>query len=314
MTSRARRIAKLAPVALLIALVLPGSASGQATRTWVSGLGDDVNPCSRTAPCRTWAGAISKTAAGGEMNALDPGGFGTLTINKSITVDGSETLAGTLAAGSNGFVINAAPTDRVILRNLDINGAGSGVQGIRVLQAKSVNVYDTQIYGFTRNAFDFEPANANAKALLHNVNIENNAGNGVLVAPAAGVVNATMTVRYSTISGNACGLVATNRALTGTDYSTNCGTLLTGTLGFGKISAYHNSVIDHDTHPGAAGSTGVFTNGDQSVIRIGLNEVNGNVIGLRAVDPGFAGIYSFGNNFITANATDGTPSATLPPK
>ena len=61
-------------------------AHAQATRTWVSGVGDDANPCSRTAPCKTFAGAISKTAAGGEINVLDPGGFGAVTITKSITI------------------------------------------------------------------------------------------------------------------------------------------------------------------------------------------------------------------------------------
>src|SRR6202521_6181403 len=78
----------------------------QATRTWVSGVGDDVNPCSRTAPCKTWAGAISKTAAGGEIDALDPGGFGALTITKPITLEGNGTLASTLSSGVNGIVIN----------------------------------------------------------------------------------------------------------------------------------------------------------------------------------------------------------------
>src|SRR5262245_23923450 len=56
------------------------SAFAQATRTWVSGVGNDANPCSRTAPCKTFAGAISKTAIGGEIDALDPGGYGTITI------------------------------------------------------------------------------------------------------------------------------------------------------------------------------------------------------------------------------------------
>src|SRR6201991_3337060 len=88
-----------------------GSASlahAQATRTWVSGVGDDANPCSRTAPCKTFAGAISKTAAGGEINCLDPGGFGTVTITKSMTIDCSATLGSILASGTNGVNINDA--------------------------------------------------------------------------------------------------------------------------------------------------------------------------------------------------------------
>src|SRR5918997_3758006 len=94
----------LALSAFMLALASPAQA--QATRTWVSGVGDDVNPCSRTAPCKTWAGAISKTATNGEINALDPGGYGALTITKSITINGAETNASSLSAGINGFTVN----------------------------------------------------------------------------------------------------------------------------------------------------------------------------------------------------------------
>src|SRR5579872_6715023 len=100
---------------------------GQASRTWVSGVGDDANPCSRTAPCKTFAGAISKTAAGGEIDALDPGGFGALTITKAITLDGGGgQVASVLVAGTNGIVVAAGPNDVVIIRNLRINGFSSG--------------------------------------------------------------------------------------------------------------------------------------------------------------------------------------------
>src|SRR5277367_1461836 len=107
-------------------------AHAQATRTWVSGVGDDANPCSRTAPCKTWAGAISKTAAGGEMDALDPGGFGAVTITKSITLDGGGgQVASVLVAGTNGIVVQAGAADTVILRNLRLNGiSGTGTGGL----------------------------------------------------------------------------------------------------------------------------------------------------------------------------------------
>src|SRR5476649_1143316 len=118
-----RRAALLAIVAgILFPLLASVPANAQATRTWVSGVGDDVNPCSRTAPCKTFAGAISKTAAGGEINCIDPGGFGALTITKAITIDCVNTEAGVLVSGTNGFVVNAGATDTVILRGLDIIG------------------------------------------------------------------------------------------------------------------------------------------------------------------------------------------------
>src|SRR2546423_13696521 len=101
-----RRLLKSAPALALIALARPSSAFGQASRTWVSGVGDDASPCSRTAPCKTFAGAISKTAVNGEINSLDPGGFGALTITKSITVDCHEIFASVLHSGVNGVNIN----------------------------------------------------------------------------------------------------------------------------------------------------------------------------------------------------------------
>src|ERR1700753_680246 len=120
------RIASLAFILVFFTpIVALAPAHAQATRTWVSGVGDDVNPCSRTAPCKTFAGAISKTAAGGEIDVLDPGGFGTVTITKAITIDGGGTLASILASGTNGINVNAGASDIVILRNLSINGAGT---------------------------------------------------------------------------------------------------------------------------------------------------------------------------------------------
>src|SRR3982751_2767192 len=117
---------------LLIMLTFSVAAQAQATRTWVSGVGDDANPCSRTAPCKTFAGAISKTAAGGEINALDPGGFGGVTITKPITISGTGTHASILVSGAHGVTINAGLGDTVTLRNISLQGVGSGLVGVRV--------------------------------------------------------------------------------------------------------------------------------------------------------------------------------------
>ncbi len=141
--------------AIFIAAI-SSAAQAQATRTWVSGVGDDVNPCSRTAPCKTFAGAISKTAAGGEIDALDPGGFGAVNITKAITIDGGSAFASILASGTNGVIVNigAAATDgrRVTLRRLSINGgtnAALGVSGVRVIAAREVNIENCYIANFS---------------------------------------------------------------------------------------------------------------------------------------------------------------------
>jgi len=127
----------------------------QATRTWVSGVGDDVNPCSRTAPCKTFAGAISKTAINGEIDCLDPGGFGTVTITKSIIIDGTtgSGFGSILAAGTNGVNVNDSATGTpntiiVRLRNLSINGAGTGLEGIRFTSGKALYVEHCTVYNF----------------------------------------------------------------------------------------------------------------------------------------------------------------------
>src|SRR5205814_3945124 len=128
---------KLSAVAT-VAMLYMAPAQAQATRTWVSGVGDDANPCSRTAPCKTFAGAISKTATKGEINVLDPGGFGAVTITKSISIIAEGFLAGVLASSTNGVninIVNATATDVLVLRGLDINGNGTGFTGVNIISA-----------------------------------------------------------------------------------------------------------------------------------------------------------------------------------
>ncbi|HEX8709500.1 MAG TPA: hypothetical protein VF723_14745, partial [Pyrinomonadaceae bacterium] len=175
---------------LVFTLAFASLAQAQATRTWVSGVGDDVNPCSRTAPCKTFSGAISKTAEGGEINALDPGGFGTLTITKAITVDGTtgQGFGGVLASGASGFTVNicggtaagctnAHPSDAVvILRNLSINGmnqtTGPGVSGVRYLEGARVFVENCTIFGFNTAGIDVN-VDVNGFLGVENTTIEN---------------------------------------------------------------------------------------------------------------------------------------------
>src|SRR5207247_1230496 len=131
--------------AALLLLLTAGTASAQATRTWVSGVGDDVNPCSRTAPCKTFAGAISKTAAGGEIDVLDPGGLGAVTITKAITIDGHAAFGGVLVSGTNGIIVSAGATDVVILRGLTFTGLGTGLSAINFTTAQALHVEDSTI-------------------------------------------------------------------------------------------------------------------------------------------------------------------------
>ena len=159
-----------------------GAAQAQATRTWVSGVGDDANPCSRTAPCKTFAGAISKTAAGGEINCLDPGGFGGVTITKAITIACEGVTAGVLVSGTNAIVVQAGPSDNVTLRGLDINGFGTGINGIRFLAGKALIVDNCQIYEFTTNGIDVALGASGASVSVKDTRINNLGGVGIRVA------------------------------------------------------------------------------------------------------------------------------------
>jgi hypothetical protein len=281
----------------LIALALPSIASGQATRTWVSGVGDDANPCSRTAPCKTFAGAISKTATKGEINCLDPGGFGGVTITKAITIKCHYTEGGVLVSGTNAIVVNAPTTDAVTLRGLDINGLGTGLNGVRVIQAKSVKVLDSEIYGFTRNGVD---ANANTGTFLkvgvYNTHIHDNTGNGVFINPG-GTGSGKGTVKGSIIEDNACGLVATRF---GPDpafnFATNCGTSTSasGITATARLNVARTLVSDH--------TTGALSRGTTATVRIVDNEINNNGTGAIAVD---SGVFEFIDNFWLGNGTNG---------
>jgi hypothetical protein len=228
----------------------PTSAQAQATRTWVSGVGDDVNPCSRTAPCKTFPGAISKTAAGGEINCLDPGGFGVLTVTKAITVDCTGVSGGILSAGTTGVIVNAGANDRVVLRNLVIQGAGTGTFGIRWLAGKELtldrmviqglnatgtaievnkaaagqlNVVDTLI---TQAAIGIRLANSsgNLVANIDRVRIQNLTGNGVEAASAnvfANVSNSVISLPAATGTGAIASASGATMNVEGTTFKNN---------------------------------------------------------------------------------------------
>jgi hypothetical protein len=289
----------------LLAIAVLGTTVmyGQASRTWVSGVGDDANPCSRTAPCKTFAGAISKTAAGGEIDALDPAGYGAVTITKAITIDGGGgQVASVLVSGTNGIVVQAGPSDVVILRNLRINGIGTGINGIRFLSGKDLNVESCYIFGFTTNGVDIALNQATAaSAHILNTVIKNNGGVGVraanAVAPAVAVVvdsssailnnigveaaqHAHVTVSRSLVSKN------TNDGLKSDDAATSDAQL---TVSFTDSDLNKNGVT---AAPGGTANV-AFSN-------IGLNTTCG------FNNAGGTSFFTFGNNQLTNTGFCGT--------
>ncbi|WP_316165423.1 MULTISPECIES: right-handed parallel beta-helix repeat-containing protein [unclassified Bradyrhizobium] len=273
---------------LAIMALLPTGASAQATRTWVSGVGDDANPCSRTAPCKTFAGAISKTAAGGEIDVLDPGGFGSVTITKSITIDGGGTEASVLASGTNGINVNAGATDLVILRNLSINGAGTtlGLNGINFLGGQKLAVENCSIENFSQSGIAVAPANVNAQVLISHSSLKANA-TGITFS----TVNAT-----GTLSGTISNVLVTHSSTSG----------ISATVPAGKPSI---GLIVNNTTSVFSG-VGLSASGTGASVVISGSAFEGNTTGVSQTSGG--AVYSFKNNSITFNATDGTPLTGIP--
>ena len=287
-------------------------AQAQATRTWVSGVGDDVNPCSRTAPCKTFAGAISKTAAGGEIDCLDPGGFGAVTITKSITIDCGTVTGGILAAGTNGVNVNAAGIV-VRLRGLVIQGVGTGLIGINAINMAALYIENCDITGFnagTAIGIAFKPSTSPSLLFVTNTTVDDNgtgaAGGGIQLAPAVGgTVGATLNnVRlWRNVTGIA--LAAGNGAVTAelseSVVASNFGSgiLSTGGASPVKLMINQSSIVNN-------AGTGVSSSGASTVL-IGGSTISGNTTGV-----GGTTLQSFKNNQIGGNGTDGTPITAFP--
>lgn len=197
-------------------LALATVAQAQATRTWVSGVGDDVNPCSRTAPCKTFAGAISKTAKDGEISVLDPGGYGAVTITKSIYINGTHGAGygSILNVLVNGVTVNITDVNdirkAVRLRALDINGASQGINGVNILAANNVFVEDSVIDGNTGNGttsgIGIRVATANTTNLYVSDTMIHKNITGIRVSSTAGFASAD--IKNCNIENNTTGVDA----------------------------------------------------------------------------------------------------------
>ena len=297
-------------LAFLVLLTVSVAAQAQATRTWVSGVGDDANPCSRTAPCKTFAGAISKTATGGEINVLDPGGFGGVTITKSITISSEGFEAGVLVSGTNAIIVNAPTNAIVVLRGLDIEGLGTGLAGIKVLAAGAVHVENCTINNFTQVGIDFVPTSAAAttsEIFVSDSIIRNNNGassGGIRIKAGAnvtarGVIENTQ-MNFGTFGlrvDGAGGAVATNVAVHGGSVSGNANASIIavgGTLTTNQVMVDGTEISQNGFGPRADGAT----------LRFGRTSVTGNGTGMSTLNGGQ--LLSYGNNFVDGNTVDGT--------
>jgi hypothetical protein len=257
---------------LVLAVLVTAPAHAQATRTWVSGVGDDANPCSRTAPCKTFAGAISKTAAGGEISVLDPGGFGVVTITKAITINGDGTLAGILSASTNGVIVNAGVNDRVVLRNISINGIGTGINGIRFLAGKSLTVDHCTISGVTTRGIDVSLA-ASGDLYVRNTSITN-AATGVFASTTSGL--ALVMLDHVSLQGLTNGVDASTNGrvtISNSILSNNASNGLITSAGSATINAESNEIMFNNVAGVNCGASGAS-------IRLANNGIYNNTSGI----------------------------------
>lgn len=271
-------------VAVAAFLCLTGSlAFGQATRTWVSGVGDDANPCSRVAPCKTFAGAISKTAVGGEIDVLDPGGFGAVTITKSISIEAVGVVAGVLVSGTNGIVVSAGATDVVVLRGLTLEGLGNtGLLGVKFLAGGSLYVEDCTINSF-QTGINIAPSSGQSHVFISDTVVRNNSSDGILFAPS-GSASVSGTLRRVRTENNVSAGVEADGS-----YPATADVILEGT------TSANNAI-------------GILSKGVYAKINLSNVAVFDNAIGLLPLS---GNIVSFGNNRITDNGTDGSPTKTI---
>jgi hypothetical protein len=294
-----RRIILLAlAIGFLSPLLASAPAHAQATRTWVSGVGDDANPCSRTAPCKTFAGAISKTAAQGEIDCLDPGGFGGITITKAITLNCSATLGSILVAGTNGVTINAGPNDRIILRNLQLQGIGPtggspGLVGVKILSAAAVSIENCVITQFSLQGVSDARTGGGTKLFIRNTVISHNGAAGISLV--AGATN-NAVVDDTTSVNNAFGIAAAtgnNAVVKRSNFSGNT------TAGVLADSGGQVSVDDS-----AISGNGAGVQANAGNIRVSNSDINFNTGAAFSGSP-----VTYGNNRVLGNGSVGATTA-----
>lgn len=307
--SKVRFSFKVLAIAIFVFAVAT-MAQAQATRTWVSGVGDDLNPCSRTAPCKTFAGAISKTAKDGEISVLDPGGFGAVTITKSIYINGTHGAGYGSIINSlvNGVIINITdPADvrkAVRLRSLDINGASTGINGVSILAANNVWIEDSVIDGNTGNGTTSGigvrvATAASCNLFLYDTVIHKNV-TGVRVTTSSGF--AVANIKNCNIEGNTTGVDASTNGFVTVDTSriaANTGAGVQTSASGAQLNVRETTLSNNGTAVSAAAGSSM-----RAISNLLLNNTTG-FGGTTAV------IQTDGQNRNAGNTTPGAPGGGL---
>jgi len=287
-------------------------AHAQANQTWVTGFGNDASPtCSYAAPCQTFAAALAQTTAGGEISIDSTGQFGTVTINKSVTINAVGSLGSIVVpAGQNGITIAAGPTDVVILRGLTINGAGVGANGIQFLSGARLHLEHCTISSFTNEGILFQPSGSSTLH-VNNVSIRNDVLGAILIQPTVSGT-AVAFLNNLKMESNYRGVRAEDRSTVTVRNSIVTGSVGNGFVAISVAGGTVDYTIESSVSSGNANS-GVVSSGTNATMRISNFTATRNAgYGLYPLSGGK--IISFGNNRVNGNLLgDGAPTTTLSP-
>lgn len=307
------------PSVLLIASLLflaAGAAQATISHTWVSSTGNDANACTRSAPCATFAGALTKTSAGGEIDVADANDYGPVTINKAVSIEAVGVLATIQVTSGNAVTISAGANDTVVLRGLTLDGQGTAADGINFTTGGALYVENTRIHHFT-TGIDFLPTgNVTTKLFVTDTIVRNNGsggtGCGVLIQAIGGFAIASIDGLRT--ENNVCGvktLDAANVTIRNSVAANN------GFAGFSAVASNNVPVVLIESSITAHNGTGVLSANPAlsfilPTVRVSNVTVVDNGTGLLAAS-GLAQIISFGNNKVDGNSTNGAPTSTVPP-
>lgn len=304
-------------VSLLLGLAI-APAGAQSTRSFVSGVGDDANSCSRTAPCKTFAGAISslKTFAGGEINCLDSGGFGGVTITVSITISCENVTGGVLVSNTNGITINGAGIT-VYLRGLDLEGLGlagsTSGSGLSIANAAAVYLSQSRIHAFPVYGISVTTASNLLLSVTDTIIADNGnravggTGGGIDIAPTGSGTTSVALERVG-LFDNTFGIKSDSTSASGAITTSIADSLVNGNTNAGIASftgtGHVLTMVDFTTVANN-GVNGIRSSGGNAVLLIGSSVVTGNGIGAATANSG--SISSYKTNQINGNTSDGTP-------
>jgi hypothetical protein len=300
-----------------LVISLPGAPAYALFRTWVSGVGNDSNPCTRTAPCATLTRAVSQTDVGGEVDVLDPGDIFSATINQAITIDG----LGAVGVSLGTIAVNAGASDVVTLRGLEINSNGV-FNAIKFNTGAALHVENCRIFNGVVG-IDFEPSGTSQLFVSDTIVRDNTAGTaqGIRIRPT-GAGTADVVLERVQVTNNGAGIVATAGGSSGSGTVVNVAvrdSVASGNRSIGVLAKSQvggpNVVMTLDHVAATSNGVGIEADGSDmgaGGIALSNTQVSGNGTGLMSMNGGV--LASFQNNYVIGNGTDGAPTTTVAPK